>query len=106
MEVVPERITPWLILVTTAIGTTVAVSGVFFWVRRRLTALFVEAVLEIVSPLFETVEHIKEEQIEVKTQLVRQSRERKREVDKQFVEVHTSIKMLEAKVTKSLESTS
>lgn len=102
----PELITPWLILVTTSIGAIAAIGGGYYWVKRKLTGAFIDAVNDIIAPLVEVVERIEIEQGEVKEQLVKQSRERKREVDKQFVEVHTSIKMLEAKVTKSLETNS
>ena len=106
---VPEVVTPWLILITTIIGTTAAVSGVFFWIRRKFTALFVGAVSELLEPLYsgyqlieERLDHIEETTAERHRVTARNFRE----VKGQITSVSTSVKMLEAKVAKSQESSS
>ena len=56
----PEQVTPWLVLISTFIGTLAAVGTAFFWLRKKAAKAFTEAVLEAVRPITEKVTEIGE----------------------------------------------
>jgi hypothetical protein len=56
----PEQVTPWLVLISTFIGTLAAVGTAFFWLRNKAAKVFTEAVLEAVQPISDKVSEIGE----------------------------------------------
>ena len=55
---VPEAVTPWLTLVSTSIGTAIALAAALLWLRRKASQAWRDAVLEVVHPLKEEVADI------------------------------------------------
>ena len=52
---VPEVVTPWLTLVSTSIGTAIALAAALLWLRRKAAQAWRDAVMDVVHPLKEEV---------------------------------------------------
>ena len=91
----PEQVTPWLVLISTFIGTLAAVGTAFFWLRKKAAKAFTEAVLEAVRPITEKVTEIGELALQTADDLTserlsvsRKLEERARVTDENFAKVN------------------
>ena len=100
----PGDVTPWLQFFLAVVGSLAAAGGGVIWLRRWAGGAFVEAVNDAVGPLQDTVDRIETDLVEDRARSLRVARERKREVDSQFIEVKSKIGMLEARIVKSQEA--
>lgn len=100
----PEVVTPWLVLITTAIGATAAIGGALVWTRRKATQTFVSAVLDAVTPLQQSIDRLSNSIVETDRNIETKLTARSTEVDGKFGAIERRLGAIEQRISKTNET--